>query len=258
MAQYAFGDSSTDDERLSLLSKWHDNNSMEWFNQCIKGNWSGRKILLVGAGGFGLAKALSEKVGPKGKVLVTDIANLQIPLELDPWIKFKKFDVVKNFPPICEHFDIVHARLLLGHLEDPLKGLTNMLQLVSLGGTIVLEDLDKSTAETVQNIEPFDECRRMTTAAVAKFGYRDIGKELFAMLLNSSIASHVRGRGIVQFETGGEDSNMQLYSRQYQRLVKEGMLTGIPSPRLLEEAVSDPNLVSQSSMMIQVAANIIR
>ncbi|MEU2687758.1 methyltransferase [Streptomyces hygroscopicus] len=104
----------------------------------------------VGAGGPSVPTALAERVGPTGRVLVTDIdtswlSDLSDLSDLSgpaagP-VEVRRHDVARDEPP-GGGFDLVHARLVLVHLPDRAEALRRMAGAVAPGGLLVVEDAD--------------------------------------------------------------------------------------------------------------------
>jgi SAM-dependent methyltransferase len=96
----------------------------------------------VGAGGTSVVDYLSERVGPAGHVLATDI-NLS-------WaagaaaasnVELLEHDVAAG-PPPDGPFDLVHARLVLVHVPARDKALATMAAALRPGGVLLVEDAD--------------------------------------------------------------------------------------------------------------------
>ncbi len=95
----------------------------------------------VGAGGSSVPRGLAERVGPNGRVLATDIDLSWIEHAAGGALEVRRHDVVGD-PPPAETFDLVHARLVLVHLEDRAAALQVMIAALRPGGWLVLEDAD--------------------------------------------------------------------------------------------------------------------
>lgn len=95
----------------------------------------------VGAGGVCVLRGLAERVGPGGRVLATDIDVSWSELAAGGCVEVRRHDVVRDAPP-AEAFDLVHARLVLVHLEDRATALRNMIAALRPGGVLVIEDAD--------------------------------------------------------------------------------------------------------------------
>jgi SAM-dependent methyltransferase len=97
----------------------------------------------VGAGGFSVPRGLAERVGTSGRVLATDIdVAWMVPAAGDA-LEVRRHDVIRD-PPPSETFDLIHARLVLVHLEDRVAALQVMIDAMRPGGWLVLEDADPS------------------------------------------------------------------------------------------------------------------
>jgi SAM-dependent methyltransferase len=97
----------------------------------------------VGAGGVSVPRGLAERVGTSGRVLATDIdVAWMVPAAGDA-LEVRRHDVIRD-PPPSETFDLIHARLVLVHLEDRVAALQVMIDAMRPGGWLVLEDADPS------------------------------------------------------------------------------------------------------------------
>jgi SAM-dependent methyltransferase len=101
----------------------------------------GWRCLEVGAGTGSIARWLADTVGPKGRVLATDLSidlmkaqgteaeNLEV----------RRHDIVNDPLPEGE-FDLVHSRLVLEHLPGRVDALAKMVRALAPGGWLVVED----------------------------------------------------------------------------------------------------------------------
>jgi SAM-dependent methyltransferase len=95
----------------------------------------------VGAGGTSVVSHLSDRVGPAGHVLATDI-NLSWAGEVDASnVEILEHDVAAGPPPEGA-FDLVHARLVLVHVPRREEALANMVGALRPGGVLLVEDAD--------------------------------------------------------------------------------------------------------------------
>jgi 2-polyprenyl-3-methyl-5-hydroxy-6-metoxy-1,4-benzoquinol methylase len=101
---------------------------------------SGWDCLEVGGGGGSIARWLSQRVGPQGSVLATDIhpdrmygasGNLEI----------RRHNIVTDDLP-TEHFDLVHARLVLIHIPERHRVVRRILSSLKPGGVLLLDEFD--------------------------------------------------------------------------------------------------------------------
>jgi SAM-dependent methyltransferase len=107
-----------------------------------RGLTDGWRCLEVGAGTGSVAAWLAEQVGPKGRVLATDVS-----LELmearglgAPNLELLRHDILTD-PLPDEEFDLIHSRLVLEHLPGRLDALARMTRALAPGGWLVLEEM---------------------------------------------------------------------------------------------------------------------
>jgi SAM-dependent methyltransferase len=93
----------------------------------------GRRCLEVGAGAGSMAVWLA---GQAGEVVATDVAPQRIPAR--PRLTVRQHDIVTDGP--LGRFDLVHARLLLGHLPRRTVGLQRMVEALAPGGVLLTGD----------------------------------------------------------------------------------------------------------------------
>ncbi|GAA1265934.1 class I SAM-dependent methyltransferase [Streptomyces javensis] len=155
--------------RFDALAELFDPWTLDHLDQL--GLAAGWRCWEVGAGGPSVPTALAERVGPTGRVLVTDIdtswlrACVTSPAgraasgtHADPAgdvtqaltkpsgpatgpIEVRRHDVARDEPP-GDGFDLVHVRLVLVHLPDRAEALRRMAGAVRPGGWLVVEDAD--------------------------------------------------------------------------------------------------------------------
>jgi SAM-dependent methyltransferase len=92
----------------------------------------------VGAGGPSVPHWMSERVGPDGYVVATDIETGWIG---DHDFEVRRHDVANDEPPGAG-FDLVHARLVLVHVPGREEALRRMVDSLKPGGMLLLEDFD--------------------------------------------------------------------------------------------------------------------
>jgi SAM-dependent methyltransferase len=110
----------------------------------------------VGAGGTSVVDYLSERVGPTGHVLATDInlswaaapaaplpadASAPAPAATASNVELLEHDVASG-PPPGGPFDLVHARLVLVHVPERDRALATMAATLRPGGVMLVEDAD--------------------------------------------------------------------------------------------------------------------
>jgi SAM-dependent methyltransferase len=105
-----------------------------------RGVGDGWRCLEVGAGTGSIARWLSDEVGPKGRVLATDISlKLMEGLEADN-LEIRRHNILTD-PLPDEEFDLIHCRLVLEHLPGRLDALARMAGALAPGGWLIIEDM---------------------------------------------------------------------------------------------------------------------
>jgi SAM-dependent methyltransferase len=95
----------------------------------------------VGAGGTSVVTFLSERVGPAGHVLASDINVSWAGEAAAPNVTVMEHDVAAD-PTPDGPFDLVHARLVLVHVPERDAALASMVAALRPGGVLLVEDAD--------------------------------------------------------------------------------------------------------------------
>jgi SAM-dependent methyltransferase len=95
----------------------------------------------VGAGGTSVVTFLSERVGPAGHVLASDIDVSWAVEAAAPNVEVVEHDVAAD-PAPDGPFDLVHARLVLVHVPGRDAALATMAAALRPGGVLLVEDAD--------------------------------------------------------------------------------------------------------------------
>jgi SAM-dependent methyltransferase len=109
-----------------------------------RGIGTGWRCLEVGGGGGSIAAWLAARVGPTGRVLVTDIdPRFLEPLDA-PNIEVRRHNVATDpLPEVA--FDLIHARAVLIHLPERERVLMRLVAALKPGGWLVDEELDSAS-----------------------------------------------------------------------------------------------------------------
>lgn len=103
----------------------------------------GMRCLEVGGGTGSVTRWLSERVGPTGFVLVTDIDTRWLVECNEANIEVRTHDISTD--PLDSHsFDLIHARQVLEHVPKRLEVIEKLANALRPGGWLVLEDNDFS------------------------------------------------------------------------------------------------------------------
>ena len=95
----------------------------------------------VGAGGGSIAEWLCGKVGPRGRVVATDLQTKFLEALQFPNLEVRRHDVMRDELEAAS-FDLVTARKVLEHLPDPALALRRLVGALRPGGWILVEDAD--------------------------------------------------------------------------------------------------------------------
>ncbi|WP_190200454.1 methyltransferase domain-containing protein [Streptomyces djakartensis] len=102
---------------------------------------SGWRCWEVGAGNVSVVSWLAKKVGPTGRVVVTDPDPSRLAPAPRPPVQTLVHDLCRRVPP-GEDFDLVHARLALVQVADRERALRTLAKALRPGGRLLVEDAD--------------------------------------------------------------------------------------------------------------------
>jgi SAM-dependent methyltransferase len=84
---------------------------------------------------------MAEKVGPQGHVVATDRDTRLVAGDERPNLEVRRHDILEDDLE-AGRYDLVHCRMLLQHLADPLRAVNRMVAAVRPGGWLLLEESD--------------------------------------------------------------------------------------------------------------------
>lgn len=125
--------------RFASLSALFDPGTFRQFDAC--GMAAGWHCWAVGAGGPLLVGKMAERVGHTGHILATDIDTSWAMEAAGKNVEVRNHEVALD-PPPGQMFDMVHARLVLVHVDDRERALENMIASLKPSGWLVIEDAD--------------------------------------------------------------------------------------------------------------------
>jgi ubiquinone/menaquinone biosynthesis C-methylase UbiE len=121
----------------------------------------GKECLDLGCGGGDVTLAMARLVQPAGRVLGIDMDRVKVDLagadaaeQNLPNVEFRVGDAATL--DAGAEFDLVYARLLLTHVQQPDAVLGRMVAAVKPGGAVVVEDLDHSAVFSYPACPPLD------------------------------------------------------------------------------------------------------
>lgn len=126
------------------------------------------RVWEVGAGGPSVPTGLADRVSPGGRVLATDIDTRW--LDESSGVEVRRHDVGAAPSPEGA-FDLVHARLLLAHVQDRAHALASMLAALRPRGWLVLEEADPALQPLVC-LEEMGRAQQLANSL--KYGFRQL------------------------------------------------------------------------------------
>src|SRR5215471_18264489 len=135
--------------RFSALSAMFDPGTIR--HLASRGVTRGWHCLEVGGGGGSVTTWLADRVGPAGRVLVTDIDPRHLEALRLPNVEVRRHDVQTD-PLPDSAFDLIHLRLVLVHLPDWRHVLTRLLAALKPGGWLVDEEFDSESMSADPNV----------------------------------------------------------------------------------------------------------
>jgi SAM-dependent methyltransferase len=142
-------------DRFDALAALYDPMTIGHFDTVGAGE--GWRCLEVGAGGGSIVRHLSERVGPTGRVLATDIETRFLePLSGLENVEVARHDIAVDPLPEAE-FDLIHARLVLVHVPERLDALRRLVRSLRPGGWLLVEDPDGTSIHACLDPQTDDE-----------------------------------------------------------------------------------------------------
>lgn len=114
------------------------------------------RALVVAVGASTIASTVAD-LAPDGEVIATDIDPRHSPT--DPRVELRKHNIVTD--PLPGTFDLIHVRLLLGHLPQRLAVLGKLVDAVRPGGVLLVEEFEGSWSSSVLAAPDPDEADRL-------------------------------------------------------------------------------------------------
>ena len=160
----------------------------------------GWRVWEVGAGSSSVPAWLAEQVGPDGRVLATDIDTSWIDGGHigDIGYEVRRHDVGAQ-PPPQEHFDLVHARLVLVHVPQRAQALAAMVAAVRPGGWLLLEEADPALQPLVC---PDEAGPKQRLANKLKHGFRMLlAQHGVDLAYGRTLPRRLRGAGLLHVQS---------------------------------------------------------
>lgn len=237
--------------RFAALSAMFDSGTIRHLE--ARGIAPGWHCWEVGGGGGSIATWLAGRVGPAGRVLVTDID----PRFLEPMkstnLEIRRHNVLTD-PQPEEKFDLIHARLVLVHIPQWQTVLQRLISALKPGGWLVDEEFDSESVAPQPTSSP-GEVFLKTHAAMAKLmkdrGFdRSYGRLLFGRLRALGLTQVGAEAEMFMLQSGS--AGTALLRANYEQLHAALIDSGYVTEQQFQEDLSrldDPDFMMPSSIM---------
>ena len=242
-------------ERLRGLEEWADPVTTEHLRRVGVG--PGWRCLEVGGGRGSIARWMAEQVGPTGHVLTIDLDTTLLEPLASSTLEVRRADLLSDDLP--GGFDLVHARLVVGHLNDRRReGLQRMAALLRPGGVMLVEENDFVWTEVeAWPCHPDEHSEVMTRAWRASIeiwrhgGYDGHWARRLASEMRNIGLSEVAGEARGRIDGSGRMVARLSVERFREQIVATGGLTEPEMDRYLA-ALSDPDMIMTSPLQVSV------
>jgi SAM-dependent methyltransferase len=235
--------------RLRSLEEWLDPGTTRHLR--ARGVCPGWRCLEVGAGGGSIARRLCGQVRPGGEVVATDIDTRFLDTLTEPNLQVQHHDITVDDLPAAS-FDLVHCRLVQGHLPQRQAVLRRLIASVKPGGWILAEDMD-FVSVTADEHQPSGRAFNRSVATPNQvlrdhgfdphYGRRLLASFSAAGLANTGTEGHAR-------LWPGNSPGAAAWQLTFQQLQQEMTARGLGHATLNAaiQACQDPRFISQLTM----------
>jgi SAM-dependent methyltransferase len=246
------------DTRMDVLARLYDEPTQRALERVGVG--AGWHCLEVGGGGGSVARWLAALVGPKGRVLCTDINTRIIDGHRGNTpgnLEVQSHDIANDPLPEAA-FDLVHARLVLIHVPQRERALERMVAALKPGGWLVIEDFDAlsllpdpAVSPAESRLESFDAMRAYFARAGADSRF---GRTLYGRFRGLKLES-ISAEGRLLMWTGANDGAalMRLNFEQVAAGLVDGGLISAERLRADIARLGDDDYAAPSPIMWTVA-----
>jgi 2-polyprenyl-3-methyl-5-hydroxy-6-metoxy-1,4-benzoquinol methylase len=206
---------------------------------------SGWHCLEIGAGGGSIATWLCDRVGGNGQVLATDIDTRFLKTLNRSNVEISRHDIASDPLPQAK-FDLVHFRLVLGHLPNRDEVLGRLVTALRPGGWILAEEFDSWSLRPDASINEAETSLKAFAAMQATLerhsfdGY--YGRRLVARLRAYNLAEISAEGRVFMYEgaTSGADLTRAAISQTRDEMIDAGAISATEIERdLLQLNKSD-------------------
>jgi SAM-dependent methyltransferase len=223
-------------ERLETQAQFLDEGTIGQLKAC--GRLRGRRCAEIGAGAGSIALWLARQVRPEGRVVATDVDTRFLRSVKHRCLEIRTHDITAA-PLEPSTFDVVHTRLVLGHLPDREKALAHMVESLKPGGWLVAEEYDLSTAGFFDPPSALQQNINVAVQTLFRKSGADprIGIKLDGLLRRAGLEDvHVEARlSVVRLGTPLAEALALKLEQFRERLVQQGLVSREEVDRAIEE-----------------------
>jgi ubiquinone/menaquinone biosynthesis C-methylase UbiE len=215
----------------------------------------GWRCLEVGGGGGSIARWLAERVGAAGSVLATDRDPRFLERVRAPSLEVVQHDVTTDPLPRSE-FQLVHARLLVENVSDPVLVLGKLVDALAPGGALLVEDYDFGTRLMSPPLAAFDAVNAAHRRHLESLGCDpEMARKLYGWLRALPLRDLALEGSSLIYGGGSPDAVARRMSLEQRRALF--VARGWASEAELDEAIAalgDPANVFFSPIMVAASA----
>lgn len=186
----------------------------------------GMTCLDVGCGGGDVTAEIAGRVGPRGRVVGVDIDETKLEVARRETgeqgirnVEFRALDIRRQ--EAGSGFDLVYARFLLTHLDDPAGAVAAFRRHLRPGGLVVVEDIDFSGCFTYPESQAFRRYHDLYCAVVrSRGGDPNIGPRLPSLLAEGGF----EGVGVAVVQPAGTQGEVKLINPITMENIAEAVL----------------------------------
>jgi SAM-dependent methyltransferase len=218
-----------------------------------RGVGEGWDCLEVGGGGGSITAWLAARVGPTGRILVTDID----PRFLEPLnasnVEARRHNIVTDPLPEAA-FDLIHARIALIHLPERERVLARLVAALKPGGWLVDEDLDSASLLPNPNMYPGEILLKTQLAMMRLMDDRGVerrfGRMLFEQLRGLGLGAVGAEARMSMWHTGSPGASLMRvnFEQLREEMIRGGYITDQEIERDIAQ-IEDADFMMPSPIM---------
>jgi SAM-dependent methyltransferase len=249
---YTFENSGTQAAtRFSALADIFDPGTIRHLTEIGVG--AGWHCLEIGAGGGSIATWLCDRVGGNGRVLATDIDTRFLEALKQPNMEVSRHDIASDPLPQAK-FDLVHFRLVLGHLPNRDAVLGRLVTALRPGGWILAEEFDSWSLHPDRSINEAETSLKAFAAMQAVLARHSFdgyyGRRLVGRLRAHNLAEISAEGRLFMYEgaTSGADLTRAAISQTRDEMIDAGAISATEIERDLLQ-LNRPDFMMPSPIM---------